>query len=294
VKHTANFSDITIIESVDAGKSGRRLADDIAAQIAASERNLTVEYRSVGDANQFNAELKRLADSTRFGRRRPMIHLECHGSAEGIHLESGEHIAWNDLKPRLIEINLASRCNLLVVMAACYGAHLIATLDLTDRAPCWGFFGPPEEVSVEQLEHAYGPFYRSVISDKNPIEAAKKLLAPVDGHQQYLLMTAEVFFTELFARYLAHNCLEQTLHARAHAMAQKAIQENAPRKPGPGRMLRNLRKIQPSSFKKFAEGFFMVDLFPENAERFPVKYQEALAQAEKMAGIKLNVARAIN
>ncbi len=289
--YEASFSGVTIVESVDRGRAGRRLADDIGALIAASGHSLSVEYRPVYDRKEFVSELTSLAERARAGSR-PMLHLECHGSVDGIQLESGEQINWADLTPLLIDINVATRCNLLVVMAACYGANLVATLSPEGRAPCWGFFGPPEEVKLGELSVAYGDFYRTAIFEGDPLAAAKKLIEPREGKQRYMLMLASVYFTQLFARYLAHYCTDAKLLERAKELSHRARAENAPQKPGPGRMHRMIRRKHPKSFRKIATEYFMVDLFPENANRFPVSYEEALSEAEGIAGRTLNVARA--
>lgn len=55
----------------------------------------------------------------------PMVHLECHGSETDIELTSTEIINWDDVREKFIHINIASGLNLIVVMAACYGAHIL-------------------------------------------------------------------------------------------------------------------------------------------------------------------------
>jgi hypothetical protein len=77
-----------------------------------------------------------------------MIHFECHGCPDGLGVANKELITWDDLRKPLIEINRICRLNLLIVLAACNGAHLMKVATKMDRAPFWAIIGPEVEVTA--------------------------------------------------------------------------------------------------------------------------------------------------
>src|SRR5207244_5807125 len=140
---SAYFSTVVVFESLPEGqlRTGRSLRDDIEPVSAFHARGINVDYRKVNNRLELNARLADVLHGAEHGDY-PLLHFESHGSERGIELADGSHIAWAELKPWLISINVATRCNLIVIVGACYGGYLAQTLLPTDRAPCWPLIGP--------------------------------------------------------------------------------------------------------------------------------------------------------
>jgi hypothetical protein len=105
--------------------------------------------------------LGRIRDEAQFDGLYPMIHFECHGCPDGLGVANKELITWDDLRKPLIEINRICRLNLLIVLAACNGAHLMKVATKMDRAPFWAIIGPEVEVTAGNVEKNFGAFYKT-------------------------------------------------------------------------------------------------------------------------------------
>jgi hypothetical protein len=94
----------------------------------------------------------------------PILHIEAHGSPEGITLASGDGLTWEQLRPYLSALNCATRLNLLVTMAACKAAHLDSLFTLGERAPMLVMIAPMRDVDDGPLERAMIAFYTSAFT----------------------------------------------------------------------------------------------------------------------------------
>lgn len=93
----------------------------------------------------------------------PIVHIEAHGSREGLRVGSGEFIKWDTIRKSLTDINVSCRNNLLVTMAACEGVYLFKIVKPVQRAPFWGLIGPKNTMKARQLEVDYSSFYSELL-----------------------------------------------------------------------------------------------------------------------------------
>ena len=121
---------------------------------------LDVVFLDVPTKQAFLAALSRIQTEAVLGTY-PLLHIECHGSSDqtGIVLADASFLGWKELKPYLTAINVATRCNLLIVMACCSGGYLAQTLLPTERAPCWALIGPTTTVYPDELQSNLHAFY---------------------------------------------------------------------------------------------------------------------------------------
>src|SRR5437870_5816121 len=138
---SSSLSKIAVLQSLPHGEmqTGRRVFEDLQPLNVFYGRGLTIQFYDVPTKAKFLAALSQLATDAANGIY-PLLHIDCHGATDqtGIVLGDGSFLPWSDLKPYFISINVATRCNLLIVLAACYGGYLAQILLPTDRAPCWG------------------------------------------------------------------------------------------------------------------------------------------------------------
>jgi hypothetical protein len=256
---TANFSKISIVQSLHIGdmRTGRRLREEMKDSKLINNQILEIEIFDITNSGRF-----------------PVLHIECHGSKAGIVLADRSTVTWAELKPALININVATRCNLLVILGACYGGYLGEVMQPVDRAPFWGMIGPTAEVFPEELLFGFKAFYSRFFASLSGDESLEALLSFQLRQGGYTFTSAGGFFKTVYAGYLANYCTPGELDKRAKRMSRSIKKSGALSRPSKGALKRTLRRTEESYYRKYYEKFFMVDLYPENAKRFDVPFSE--------------------
>lgn len=267
----ARFSRIVIIQSLPAGESptGRHLRDAIEAT-AEALRDIPVEFIDVQSASDFWAALDRVHETVESTMDYPVLHLECHGISDktGLVLADQTPVSWVELKTALAKLNQATRCNLFVTLAACHGAMLMETLDVHDRAPCWGLLGPSGEVSPADLKGSYSAFFLELLRSANAEAALSSLRESPERRARYFLFTAEDMFQAVFRLYRATCSTEAQMIEKAERFERVFKKHWA--LDGKGSWIRSeLYRAERKIIERFYERFFFVDHFPENRLRFP-------------------------
>lgn len=268
------FTEIAIIESLKVNEvhTGKILCEYLVG--LEETKNLSLLYKNCDSRIQFLKLLSELLNRAKNESSFPLLHIECHGCEAGIALASGELITWQELKPALTDINVATKCNLMVVMATCHGALLGEILKPTERAPCWGILGPTEEVSVSDLMGTYRSFYFTLLSNPNlnGDEALKSLFASNVRETGYFFMTALGLFKKAYSGYIANDCTDSAYWSRSKRL-QNELNKKSVRKSRQDIVL-GLKSTEKESFEKYKPKFFMCDLYPENLKRFQIDYSE--------------------
>lgn len=170
---------IAIIQSLPTGEfnSAVKVEEDIRISDAFFDRNFEIERIRVSGKHEFFKCLDVLTEQAKSGLF-PILHIECHGSdqKDGIILEDGTFISWLELKPALTRLNIETRLNLIVVLSACYGAHIGTVIDPGDRAICWAFAGPTNTASPIELMNGFSSFYQSLLKELDCEAASKSLM----------------------------------------------------------------------------------------------------------------------
>jgi len=266
------FTDIVIIESLKSDEihTGQFLCEYLAGlQVA---KSLSILYKKCDTKNQFLKLLTALHSRVKNEGSFPLLHIECHGCEAGIVLANDELITWEELKPVLTDINVATQCNLMVVMATCHGALLGEILEPIERAPCWGILGPTEEVSVSDLMGTYRTFYFTLLSSLDGDVALKALFASNVRESGYFFMTALGLFKKAYSGYLANECTDSAYWNRSKRLQNELIKKSV--KKSRQDIVRELKSTEKDSFEKYKNKFFMCDLYPENLKRFQLEYSE--------------------
>lgn len=241
---------LLIIDSIPDGElqTARRLREDVETFSAEIARAFPVSYARVRTSIELFAAIESLRRDVETTGQFPVIHFECHGSPLGLALASGEHVSWRQLRPHLVLLNLAAHVNTLVVFACCYGAFFAGTFDPGDRAAFAAVFGPNAKLSAGVLEDAFRAYHRALLGTANATAAieATRVTAPDWG---YFYATAEGVFRLALAGYVR----------RARAQG--------------------LEPLLPKHVQAWRIVYFGLDLFPANADRFVVTFDEICAAA---------------
>ncbi|MCI5179190.1 MAG: hypothetical protein D3911_07695 [Candidatus Electrothrix sp. AW3_4] len=111
--------------------------------------------------------LSSIKDATDLAERTgmiPVLHLESHGDEKGLWGPDGkgnmELLQWYHLNEPFQKLNQATRCNLVIVVAACIGFAGIKALVRGPIAPAIALVGPDAEISPDNLLSGTKEFYR--------------------------------------------------------------------------------------------------------------------------------------
>lgn len=126
--------------------------------------------------------IKAAAWFARDAKASPILHLDVHCDPEGLQGPgrdgTTERIAWRDLAPHLAALNIATRCNLMLVCGA--GGDGIATqlLAAGPRLPCVVLVAPTQPVAPTPWLMAMCRLYRCWHDGLPGVEAASGAMGP--------------------------------------------------------------------------------------------------------------------
>ena len=283
------FDIVHIIESLRPGDhhTGRRLYEDLAPLADASTPPVKARFSPVQSRAAFLALLQSIAEDARLHSHSPILHIEAHGDFTGIEVTSGEYLPWREFTDGLIAINEMSRLNLLVILAACKGAHLFKVMasQIGGRAPMRILIGPKRDVSAGDIEHACLAFYRALF-DTGDGRAAWCAMndAVAPGSLTFAVFTAEhTFYTAMYG-YFTRHCSEDALARREResvAHLEQGGMSGAELEQGRQVVRRNMRDHR-RHFEHFKKRYFFCDRYPENATRFDVTFEECQRDPSEM------------
>lgn len=279
--HKIYFDTVHIIETLRRGDypTGGRLFEDLEPLAIAASPVVTARFWRVQTREQFLEQLRSIAHDSSTHGHFPLLHIEAHGSPRGIQVSSGECLTWLEFKDELTAINEISRLNLLVILAACDGAHLLSIIQPPDRAPVRALIGPNRGVSAGEIERASLVFYRTLFGVKAGVVAWRAMndaMAPAP-------LTFSVFTAEYVLRYVMHHylktqCTDEVLASRQRTTELELERGGMPQEDivrGRERFRQHQRDHR-SRFAEIKSHFLFCDLYPENDTRFGVTFEDCL------------------
>jgi hypothetical protein len=272
------FDKIYIIESLSSGerRTGRELYEDLVIMAIAATPPRPVYYKPLTTKREFLELLGSIAQDAEHGHHSPILQIETHGCPDGIGLGTGEFLAWADLQQQLTDINVISNINLLVILAACNGAHLLEVIQPTDRAPVRAIIGPSRKLFPAEIKQATLAFYRTLFKTTDGI-AAFHAMNEASGQKIFSLHTADTIFLFLYRRYLRTMCTETMLQERERKKFAEAVSRGYLGELVEFRKaFRSVVCDYPAHFERLKHTFFLCDLYPENRNRFGLTYEQCL------------------
>lgn len=277
--HLIHFSKIAVLQSLKTceKQTGKLLYEDIETLNEFHQHDIEISFYDVISKQLFLECLSQLRQEAALGKW-PLLHIECHGSDDqtGIILADDTFLGWEELKPYLTLINIETQCNLLIIIGSCYGGHLMSIIQIIDRAPCWGMIGPTDEVLPNELLINFNRFYEKFFSTLNGDNSLEALLAEPLKTGRYHFSIARNFFKIVYVNYLQQYCTDSAYAKRAKVQSRQIKKENLPTRDSNGAILlsskgaikRMIKQHEKHSFEKYFQKFFMIDLYPQNKERF--------------------------
>ena len=269
-----SFSKISIVESLSDGekKTGELLYDDLNMLEIFHEKGITLQFTPISNRIELENHIEYLARDAQERNEYPILHIEAHGSDDKqcLVLSSGEFINWFELEDMFRKLNVATKCNLLVVMAMCFGAYASTVISLLDRAPFWGIVGPEKEILPEVVFRNLKSFYADFF-ENGPSANSLKTLSP-ENNSEMKFITGEWLFVKAYEYYERNLCNEKVLQERAERLAEKLIAQGATNLPSIDLIKLNIGPQGREFFRQVQRHFFMVDLYPENVDKISSSY----------------------
>jgi hypothetical protein len=276
------FNSIYVVESLPEGdlRTGREIFEQILMPAEFKIDGLVVEHTFVETKEEFVRCLRRIADAAAVANRLPIVHLETHGTRDGISLASGERLAWAELVPHLTPINVNCGNNLIVVAVSCYGWNLTASLLPSDRAPVFMLVGPTDAMAAGELLKATRLFYTALVGDMD-VNSALESANPGLDFKDWLLQpaTAEVLYCRVFRQYIDDYGGPEKIESRAQRLVEDIRRSRELDSVSAVALLitarRDLRDF-PATYERHRQRFLMLDLFPQDQDRMGLTYEKCL------------------
>lgn len=269
------FNKLWVIESLPAGelRTGKNLFDNQLDKANKAQSELVVGFAAPRTKSELFDVLEEIRLEALNGMY-PMIHFESHGCEDGLKTASGELIEWIDIRDILVEINRGTKLNLMVVVAACNGAHLIKVSTKLDVAPFWAIIGPEVKVTAGHIQDSFGHFYESFFSDFDATKALSILNAgAAHSNRTYKFFSAVDLFSRAYRDYYRNYCVGKGKRERVEQLVSKAMTNPKVGKRGVTWTRKQVKKLLASEdehFDMLRKRFFFIDEFPENDKRFPL------------------------
>ncbi|EJM83123.1 hypothetical protein PMI32_02380 [Pseudomonas sp. GM60] len=147
-------------------QTGRRLHEDLLDFSNQIERRGYCTYYPVKSKQMMVAALKTVLNECRSGVLYPVLHFECHGDpSKGIYIHaSDEYIGWDELVRYINEINVATRNNVGVVLAACFGFEISKFVNFASPCPFNFVIAAQDEILAGQLQEVLIGLYKATMS----------------------------------------------------------------------------------------------------------------------------------
>jgi hypothetical protein len=284
------FGKIEIIEWLLPGemKTGKDLFDEVEPMGIVSTPAIRAQYREVWTKAEFLGALREVENEFRATGMLPLLHVETHGSIDGIGVSGPEGIGFAELMEELIPLNRMSGLHLVVVLAACEGIWGMKMLQPARGAAAFrALIGPEYKILPEQLAKGCQAFYRGLFSragDGN--EAFRSMNDAVDPTKPtFFAISAEGAFKTVFRGYVQELCTPSEIERRVDAAEAKALRQRRDAgladmftkdKQWARRVLRDGLLDHQAHFERIRREFFFIDQFPVNDQRFDVKFEDCM------------------
>lgn len=270
------FDKIYVIESlVEGERTGQELYNSV-IQWFENLSSIGTSFHSVEGKEELISVLEEISTDCALNGFKPLIHLEIHGLPDksGLALVQ-DLISWEELSFYLRRINIASRWNLNLTLAVCYGNYLFKTLSLSDPSPVAGFLGSFEEIFLVDFVPRFEDFY-TTLRDNLSLDEAITAMMNENGEfvNGFTYIDARKIFANSYNRYLEEQFSPEALWRRyVFACDEQSITPSIEMFPS---FVQEILGTREHFFERHKRSFFMIDQFPENEERFPIFLNEVL------------------
>jgi hypothetical protein len=276
---------LCIIESLGVldKKTGRRLRDELEPHLLMKDIKLRVNFHSVSNREEFVSALAALKGRVLATGLYPILDIECHGDIElGLQLSDESLVSWEECKASLVEINIASRFNLMLVLGCCYGAYFARTGRLSEAAAFNAYIGPTGDIYAEHLETGLRAFYAELFNSRDFNNAIRAMREASPGFG-YAFFTAYGLFREVIAEFVLEQSRGEGLRRRVRSMRRRFRRERSELRSTQA-IRDEIKQSEPAAIGAMRRAYFAIEKFPENDARFPLTYADVQIDVRRLAG----------
>lgn len=191
---------IHIIQSLYSGeiKTGDNLYEELKQlQYEGCSEDFKFELTKVENKNEFTNILREIELETLNDNYVPIIHIECHGTIDGLSFVSDEECSWGELFSLLRPVNIACSNLLLVNLSCCNGDAIIRNIEPKERAPFRAVIAHIGIAKPENLQITWTNFYREYFnSEKRNGRGLCELIW--DTSKEFIYYNQDVIFDAYF------------------------------------------------------------------------------------------------
>lgn len=279
---TKDFNKIYVIQSLDEALgdtlTGQQLYDEVLQYFNSKYPNKSAKIFNVDTPEEFFKTLLIIRNECLNYTVKPIIHLEIHGLRDktGLSLNKGK-VNWGDIYNSLVEINVASKWNLFLTMAVCYGNYAMLLIKPRNPAPFTGILGSFESLYEWDLYIRYNSFYQELLYS---LDFEKALVALHNSNPtlpaDYRYINSEQTFKNIYQKYFENEFSPEKIKKRfkdgrkglgitftdRNIRHQYSVQFHA-----------KLERTKKEFFERDKKTFFMFDQFPEHRHIYCIDWE---------------------
>lgn len=206
---------IVVIQSIPKNErqTGTQLYEDLLRYKPIMDGNVFCEFIDVVGKNDFESAFSYILSKLEEGDILT-IHVEAHGSVDGIALSSGDIVEWKEFYDLIRPINIKTGHLLFIVMAMCYSIAMISNINIEQRAPYRAFICTTREMYPDELYEGFISFYDkfcNLLDVVNAMSALQKEVRDDNGYSPFQILTSENVFDETLSvtRNIDEICVNQ-------------------------------------------------------------------------------------
>ena len=155
--------------------------------------------------------------------------------------------------------------------ALCYGVYANELFSPIEKAPYLLTIGPTEQINNAEIESSFIEFYKNYFCLST--DAIAKLSNRKLNEGGFYITTAKVIFKKFFKSYLLQlnnqNDIEKIIREKTiKANTQYLVDDHTK------------YKYCEATFNKHYKKFFMIDLYPENKDRFKFSFKDIMHELQ--------------
>lgn len=210
----------------------------------------------------------------------PVLHIEAHGDEKGLKGPGAtgvsEYLFWKELADPLQKINSRTRCNLLLIIAACTGFAAITSFFKGPFAPFAAMVGPASEIAPFSLLHATKELYRRLADKKANLSEMAENASKEAGTVTFEPESSALLAFESFAQSLIYSQRPEQQKLQIKRIRQLMERETPLSVDEIDRRIACMYPcplaLRKQEQQKMWDKMFMIDIFPENRMQFGVDW----------------------
>gem|GEM_PF-2692904 len=236
--------------------------------VGTGQVHIPLEIHDCPSAGSLRDVLSKLILEAQEHGHSPILHFECHGSAngDGLFLANGEKMPWTELAPILANLNFLTKFNLQVFLAACNAFYFIEEMSAIQPSPVYAVIAPSDEVNPGEVMSGPRIYYRTLFESGNAGLALQRLKLEKLSIGNWFGKTAEEWFEDVVVGYVKSHCSTKDIAERARLLYQ--TQPSTMSRKSVGALKRGLRHEHNDFVQKYFQECFQTAKIPANLDRF--------------------------